>query len=122
MAKINIRVHPLTVKFGEVECCALKTAITTTLHKQFIDKSIKEAKAAEPKHNWSVLTEIFINTIRIVFIPARIHRTFYFHLALYEKVRLQNPGSRLSCDHTVAEHIRALDNICFLMACPKGEN
>ncbi len=120
----KIKIHPLAVKFEEVECCALKTAIANISHRPFIQEGIEKAKEAEPKHKWSILTEVFKNTLRLVFIPGAIHRNFYFNLAVREKKQIteSNGVMVVPCNHSAAEHIKALDNICFMMACPKGEN
>lgn len=119
---VKIKVHPLAVKFEEIECCALKTAIADASNSQFIKESIEKARQTEPEYSWSFLTEMFERTGLFIFVPHQIHRAFYFNLAVMEKKRLEQEGKALSCDHTLVEHIKALNNICFMVACPKGEN
>ena len=118
----EIKNHPATVKFGEIECCVLGSAIIDLAHRKFINEFINWAKKKEPKHSWAILTEIFINTIRLIFIPREVHRKFYFNLARLEKKQLMEGNKTPTCGHTIKEHIEALDNICFLMVCPIGTN
>lgn len=118
----EIKSHPSTVKFGEIECCALRRAVEDSAHRKFINEFIEWAKEKEPKHSWTILTEIFINTIHFIFIPREIHRAFYLALASLEKKQLVEGNKTPVCSHTIKGHIEALDNICFLMAYPAGNN
>lgn len=122
-AKVTeIKNHPSTVEFGKVECCALRSAVKDVANQEFICGFIEKAHKKEPQHSWSILKKIFTNTIRLVFIPRTIHRDFYFNLACLEKKQLMEGNKTLACDHTIEEHINALDNIYFLMMCPAGKN
>lgn len=69
--------HPSTVEFGELECCALQAANAREAHRSFISFFMSKAKESEPRYNVSVLSEIFTNTTRLVFIPKSVHRAFY---------------------------------------------
>lgn len=114
------KIDPRAVKFEEIECCAVRSAITCGLHEKWIKNFILEIQLKdEPKYNTSVLTEIFTNTIRLVFIPTATHRQFYFQLATMERKRLEElEGIALhECNHGVAAHIKALNNIRALMIC-----
>ncbi len=114
-------IDPSAVKLEEMECCALRCAIESGFHKEFIKENIEAAQKVEPKYVWSILTEIFENTLRLVFIPRDIHKRFYFNLALKEGERINSVDVNLSCNHTTKEHLAALDNVCLMMAFKKDK-
>lgn len=120
----KIRNHPSTVEFGEIECCVLRSAIEDPANLELICEFIEKAQEREPKHSWGILAEIFTMdvTVRLVFIPREIHRMFYLTLAQSEKKLLTEGDKIPNCDHTINEHIKAVDNICFLMMYPAGCN
>ncbi len=120
---LTARLHPATVEFGKIECCALKKATAEKSHSDFIAQFLKKVRETHPPYQVSVLAEIFKKTILLVFIPRKVHRSFYSALALKEKGLLERQENIiLSCDHTAAEHIAALDKIYAKMLCPQGFN
>lgn len=117
------RLHPATVEFGELECCSLRKATAGKNHSEFIAKFLKKVQETSPPYQVSVLSEIFETTIRLVFIPRGVHRSFYAALALKEKELLEwQEHTILNCGHTSRGHIAALDEIHAKMLCPQGFN
>ena len=115
--------HPATVEFGELECCALREANARGEHQDFISSFITMAQEDEPRYNVSILSEIFTNTTRLVFIPRSIHRVFYLSLAIKERdIFSIILDTALDCGHEIKEHIMALDKISSQMAFPQGSN
>ena len=120
---LNLRRHPATVEFGELECCALRKINADEAHQKFIRSFIAKAQESEPQHNWSILSESFTNTIKLVFIPNITHREFYLKLALAErKLLAQNQTAQLNCGHSAAEHVEALNMICSKMITSPWDN
>ena len=120
---LEIRSHPATVEFKEIHCCDLKSAFRNPAHQEFIGAFIREANMKEPKHSWAILTEIFTNTTRIVFIPGEIHRDFYHEIASLERKLLIENGKPMNCGHhAVKEHIDALADIILLTVYPGLKN
>jgi hypothetical protein len=116
---MKIPVSPISVEFKEMECCALETAITSGFHNAWAKDFVSKARASgELKHNISILGETFAKTVGFVFFPEPVHRRFYFNLAASEKRRLGRlDGTAFhSCGHEISEHIKALNNVCFLMS------
>ncbi|HEY4523479.1 MAG TPA: hypothetical protein VJK04_01235 [Candidatus Paceibacterota bacterium] len=119
---MSIRVHPSTVEFGELECCALRKAIAENNHQPFIVSFIASVGATNPPYQVNILFENFLNTIRFVFTPSQIHRFFYLILALREKKFIERrEDATLDCKHFVKQHQEALANICAKMAYPKHD-
>lgn len=115
--------HPATVEFGELECCALRAANARWVHQDFISSFIAKAQENQLRYKVSILSEIFMNTIRLVFIPRGIHRAFYLALAFKERHILSGiPGVLFECEHRAEEHITALEKILFKMSIPQGDN
>lgn len=123
MKECLVRVHPATVEFGKLECCSLKKATAEKSHLEFIAKFLKKVQDTSPPYQVSVLKEIFETTVRLVFIPRKVHRDFYAALAIKEKEFLnRRKNVVLKCGHTVRGHIAALDEIYAKMLCPQGLN
>lgn len=116
------RLHPATVEFGPLECCALKKATAEKSHSEFIAKFLTKVQETSPPYHASVLAEIFETTVRFVFIPSKVHRSFYASLALKEKrlLKRQKNNAALNCGHTTWGHIAALDEIYAKMLCSQG--
>ncbi|MDO8600661.1 MAG: hypothetical protein Q7R73_03525 [bacterium] len=121
---MRIKKHPLLVVFEEVECCVLRHAFSKGAYADLLDAVIEEVAKTEiiPPHDLSILAEIFINTLRLGFIPGIVHRVFYSKVAYAEKEAIGTGNVLISCGHTKEEHIKALDRIIWLMACPQGQN
>lgn len=120
---INIRTHPSTVEFGELECCALRKATAEEDLQPFIEASLASIRATNPPYQVSVLSEIFLNTTRLVFMPREIHQSFYFGLASRERKLIEKREDvNLDCGHSAQQHQKALTMICAKMACPQGQN
>lgn len=120
---LTARLHPATVEFGELECCALKKATAEISHSEFIARFLEKVQKTSPSYQVSVLTEIFETTVRLVFIPRKVHCSFYTALALKEKKLLRRQeNAALNCGHTTWGHIAALDEIYAKMLCPQGLN
>ncbi len=116
-------VHPAAIEFNEVDCCALRKARIEKDHQPFIGTFLTKARKGNLPYNVSVLLEIFEKTVRLVFIPHAIHRSFYLNLAVMEKKLLEGSGgSVLECGHSVNQHVSALARICANMLTPQGHN
>lgn len=120
---IHVHLHPSTVEFGELECCAMRKAAAEKDHQPFIASFIARVKETHPPYQVSVLSEIFENTTRLAFIPGPVHRSFYLRLASRERALIERYGDGgLSCGHSVTQHVAALTGICLKMALPQGNN
>jgi len=116
-------VHPAAIEFNEIDCCALRKATTENDHQPFIRAFIREARKDNLLNNVSVLLEIFEKTVRLVFIPRTIHRSFYLYLVVMEKKLLEgSEGSVLECGHSAKQHGETLARICASMLTPQGHN
>lgn len=115
--------HPSTVEFGELECCALRAANAREAHHGFVSSFMAKAKESEPRYNVSIISEIFTNTTRLVFIPRSVHRAFYLALAFKERdILARSVTGFFNCGHAAGEHTKALESICSKMAYPQGSN
>ncbi len=120
---MNIRPHPAAVEFGELECCALRKAAAEKDHQPFIKSFIARVKATHPPYQTSILSEIFENTTRLVFIPHQVHRFFYLCLVFLETELIgQREAINLSCGHSSRQHVEALAGIRIKMAFPEESN
>lgn len=116
-------VHPAAIEFNEIDCCAMRKATTEKDHQPFIQAFIQEARRDNLPYTVSVLWEIFEKTVRLVFIPRKIHRSFYLGLATMEKKLLGRSESNvLECGHSAKQHSEALARICACMLAPQGHN
>ena len=120
---INARLHPSSVEFDKLQCCALRKATSESDHQPFITSFLNKVRETHPLYQVSVLAEIFEKTTRLVFILRQVHRSFYLGLAARE-IELIKLGEdiNLSCGHAVKEHVAALTAICLKMLYPHGDN
>lgn len=120
---INAHRHPATVEFGGLECCALRRANLEPEHRQFIDSYLNDVRKTNPPYRVAVLSEIFENTTRLVFIPQLVHRSFYSKLAGMEiELIRRREDINLGCHHSAGEHVKALQSVGLKMLYPNGEN
>lgn len=118
-----VHLHPSAVEFGELECCALRKATAEKEHQPFIASFIARVNETHPPYRVSVLSEIFENTTRYIFIPWQVHRSFYLHLAARERELIERRGDiSPGCGHSVKQHLEALAGIGLKMALPQGNN
>lgn len=87
---IRGRLHPAAVEFGKAECYALKSAIASGVHDQFIKTAIAKAQRTAPDYQWKIMVEVFIRIERMAFIPYPVRRAFYLNLAFKEKDHIKD--------------------------------
>ena len=123
---INAHLHPSSVAFGELQCCALRKAKAEKDHQPFTASFLNAARETRSPYQVSVLSELsesFKHTVGFVFIMRQVLRSFYLGLAAREiELIKRSEDIVLSCGHSAEEHKKALTAICLKMIYPHGDN
>ena len=124
MSTLRLKIHPLAISFGELECCALRSAVNRADHEVYIKTFIRDIEFLHPEFKAALLVDIFEKSNRLEFIPRPLHMSFYSTLAISErKILSLSEIEVLICGHTKKEHIAALEKIfCEVLIAPYGKN
>src|SRR3989339_914159 len=95
------------IVFDEMACCAIRETFLIN------QEELAPLKTTVGEENYKILTDIFKRTVRMGTILKDIHLRFYYMSIKVELKRLSLLTSifKLSCGHTVFEHINALEGL-----------
>ena len=98
-----------TIKFDALSCCALKHAFDRN------PETVDQLKEIVPNDKLKIFSDVLTNTDEMNFVPTEEMKVVYFQLAKKEVSRLGSMGNLiqvdLDCSHTVADHIKVLENV-----------
>lgn len=106
---IRFQIHPQAIIFEEKDCHVILETIKNN------QETIEFLKNVFPENKIRLFTEIFNNTIRLVFIPTEEEKIFYKNILIAEKNKLEKASAKnfkiLKCPNCNQNHLEIIEKI-----------